>query len=109
MNAEELDRAIAALEKVAKEFSAEGLTPAQRAFHEVDLQMQAQVLAQYYRCARGLHQAFQDRSALKEADEALSRLLEIRKRAEQPPFENWYRGDKKENLPELLKRIRGLK
>ena len=43
-----------------------------------------------------------DKAYLRPAAEHLQRYLEARKRMEQPPFENWYRGDDKMNIPGLL-------
>ena len=49
-----------------------------------------------------------DKAYLRPAAEHLQRYLEARKRMEQPPFENWYRGDDKMNIPKLYEDIQAV-
>ena len=46
------------------------------------------------------------KAALRHGVFALEKLLEDRRKAEHPPFENWYRGDTKMNLPRCLEKTR---
>jgi len=50
--------------------------------------------------------SLEDRSHLPAACKELEALLATRKEAETGRWQNWYRGDKKENLPALLARTR---
>jgi len=66
------------------------------------------MLRQYYACLRELALALEDRSRLAAACKELEALLAIRSEAQAGRWVNWYRGDKKENLPALLERTRAL-
>ena len=46
---------------------------------------------------------------LSEAEAALQRFLEVRKAAETCKWKNWFRGDKKVNVPALLERTKEAK
>lgn len=56
------------------------------------------------RLAAGDRKAAAD--ALRHGVFALEKLLEDRRKAEHPPFENWYRGDTKMNMPGALENTR---
>jgi hypothetical protein len=101
--------AVARLDQVIAEFPADRIPPPQREFYTANLLVQAQLLRGLYECTRQLELALDDRNHLAQAEAALADALKARERAALGSWANWYRGDKKENLPALLARIRTLK
>ena len=89
--------------------------PAGRPFFRDLMLVQEEIMLGLYHWALGCGRARQalaagDRNgakaALRHGVFALEKLLEDRRKAEHPPFENWYRGDTKMNLPRCLEKTR---
>ena len=103
-----LQNAIARLDRVIRDYPGERLTPGERNFFDVNLLLQARVLRGLYQYLDELLQGIQDRSHLAAAEKALAETIAARRRAEQGQWVNWFRGDKKMNLPRWLEETRTL-
>jgi len=102
----QLAESIERLDSLAARYPAGKLTPAQRAFHDVHLLTQTRMWREVYAFYLAVIEAEDDPARLKDAEAALERLLEVRKAAAEGKWENWYRGDKKVNVLELLEKTR---
>ncbi len=100
-----LDEAIAGFDRIVQRFDALGLTEAGRGFYEVNLRLQSIVMREYCRCVQAMRRALVDRSALAEAEAALRVVLDERRIAERGKWRQWYRGDRKENVPRMIDTI----
>jgi len=96
------------LDGVLREYPSDRIPPATRAFYEVNLRVQASMLRHFYAYLRELLLAADDPVHLRAACDELSQLLQCRRAAARNQWADWYRGDKKENLSELLDRTRTL-
>lgn len=100
-----LAESIARLDRVIAEFNPEAVPPPMREFTTVNLLVQARMLRGIYDCMRQLILAAEDPARLADAEAAMEKFLKDRDRAAQGDWAGWYRGDKKENWPEVLKKI----
>ena len=103
---EELPRVIERLDQLAADYPTDKLTPDQRKFYDVHLLMQARLWRELFAFYLAVIEAEEDPARLRDAEAALERFLEIRKPAATGKWENWFRGDKKVNTPELLEKTR---
>jgi hypothetical protein len=99
-----LARAIADLDALVAEYPAEELAAAERAFYDVHFLTQTKMWRELYAFYLALIQTADDPQRLADAEEALQRFLEVREAAARGKWKGWYRGDKKVNVPELLKK-----
>jgi hypothetical protein len=104
--ADSLARSIARLDRLVRSYPAQQIPARQRSFYDFHLRTQAAMLRQYYAYVRELLLSFDDRKHLGSAAAELERLLQVRQPAAAGKWADWYRGDKKENLPLLLERTR---
>ncbi len=100
----QLAESIERLDALSARYPAERLTPAQRQFHDVHLLTQSRLWRELYAFYLAVIEAQSDPSRLGDAEAALERCLDVRQVAATGKWENWYRGDKKVNVPELLKK-----
>ena len=98
--------AIAALDDLIENYPADELSDRERPFYDIHLLTQAKQWRELYAFYRAIIQAEHEPSQLADAEAALERFLTVREAAAQGKWENWFRGDKKVNTPELLKRVR---
>jgi len=103
-----LGASIARLDRLAAAYPAQAIPADQRAFYDVHLRIQAAMLRQYYAYLRELLLSFDDRQHVHAAALELERLLAVRRPAAVGRWADWYRGDKKENLPALLEKTRSI-
>ena len=106
---EVLSKSIAGLDDVAARYPADQLTPDQRAFYDVNLLSQAKQLREVYAYLCALLQSTADPAHLPDAEAALFRLLDDRTVAARGKWADWYRGDKKVNVPHWLAKTRELR
>jgi glycosyl hydrolase family 115 (putative glucuronidase)/glycosyl hydrolase family 20 len=100
--ADSIDR----LDALAARYPAHELTSLQRPFYDVHLLTQTKMWRDLYAFYLAVIEAQEDPGTLKDAEQALERFLQIRKAAESGKWKNWYRGDKKVNVPEFLNKTR---
>ncbi|MDZ4200034.1 MAG: glycosyl hydrolase 115 family protein, partial [Kiritimatiellia bacterium] len=77
-------------------------------FHRIHLGLQSALMAELYRlnvCALRCRDGLKDAS---DAVRSLQHILELRKKAEEGRWKNWYRGDRKANWKEMLNRLQKL-
>ncbi len=103
---EELPRVVERLDQLAADYPADKLTPGERKFYDVHLLMQARLWRELYAFYLAVIEAEEEPTRLRDAESALERFLEIRKPAATGKWENWFRGDKKVNTPELMEKTR---
>lgn len=106
---EEFDKAIAKLDRVIGQYPASKIPPRMRDFYDVHLLTQARMWRALYSCLRCLKLAHQQPARISDAVDAMETFVDVRTRAAQGRWENWYRGDKKVNTPRLLERLRTLR
>jgi len=104
-----LTEAIARLDGVIAGFRADAAPPQRRGFYVANLLVQARILRGLYAYLRELALALDDPRRLADAEAALEGVIRDRSLAAQGLWENWYRGDRKMNLPALLDRTRALR
>lgn len=102
----QLADSIQRLDALAARYPADKLTSLQRPFYDVHLLTQTRMWRELYAFYLAVIEAEENPARLKDAEAALERLLEIRKAAEAGKWKNWYRGDKKVNVPDFLERTR---
>ena len=100
----QLADSIQRLDTLAERYPSDCLTPTQRPFYDIHLLTQARMWREAYAFYLAVIEAEEEPERLKDAAAALERLLEVRKAAATGKWQNWYRGDKKVNVPEFLKR-----
>lgn len=109
---EKLRDSIDKLDRVIQDYPADQLTAAEREFYDVNLLTQARTLRGLYAYAYNLLLARRDpaqaAARLADAEKALAGAIAQRRRAEQGKWANWFRGDKKMNLPGWLEETRKL-
>ena len=105
----QLTDAITSLDTLIADYPAEKLTVGQRAFHDVHLLTQAKMLREIYAFYLALIQTQDDPNQLTQAEAALQQVLAVREDAVKGKWTNWYRGDKKVNVPAFLERTRAAK
>lgn len=103
---EALTASIARLDRVVNSYPSQKIRPEERPFYDFHLRTQAAMLRHYYAYLRELLLSFDDRRHLRSAAEELQQLIRVREPAATGKWTNWYRGDKKENLPLLLEKTR---
>jgi hypothetical protein len=101
-----LGRAVGELDAVIADFDRADVPTGERPFYAANLKVQAAILRGMYETLRQLALASADPARLAHAEAALAGLLDARREAEAGQWANWYRGDKKENLPALLARLK---
>lgn len=102
-----LDASIIRLRQVVEQYPPENEIPTERrSLYDYNLRNQASMLVYYYACLRDLLQRSQNDNHLHVAGDEIESLLTVRQAEANGRWEDWYRGDKKENIPELLQRIR---
>jgi hypothetical protein len=99
----QLADAIASLDALVADYPAGELTARQRAFYDVHFLTQARMMRELYAFYLALIRAADDPSHLADAQTALQRFLAVRENVAQGKWAGWYRGDKKVNVPALLK------
>ncbi|TWU33257.1 hypothetical protein Poly41_50090 [Novipirellula artificiosorum] len=104
----QLGDAIERIGTLIDNYPASELTRRERAFHDIHFLMQARLWRELYRYHAAMIQAQDDPIAFTEAAKALEQFLSIRQQAAEGKWHNWYRGDKKVNVPSLLKRTKEL-
>jgi hypothetical protein len=102
----QLAESIKRLDALAARYPAEALSPAQREFYDIHLLTQAKMWRELYAFYLAVIEAEGEPNRLKDAEAALERFLDVRKPAATGKWENWFRGDKKVNTPELLEKTR---
>jgi hypothetical protein len=100
--------AIARLDRLLAAYPTEKIPADRRAFYDFHFRVQAAMLRQYYAYLRELLRSLDDRQHLHAAAQELERLLAVRQPAAVGRWADWYRGDKKENLPALLETTRSI-
>lgn len=108
-----LQDSIARLDRVIQNYPADQLSAAEREFYDAHLLTQARTLrglyAYTYHMLLAVRHPANANAELAEAEKALAGVIEQRKLAEQGKWTNWFRGDKKMNLPGWLEETRKLK
>lgn len=102
----QLPRVIERLDKLVANYPADKVTPRERKFYDMHLLMQAKLRRELYAFYLAVIEAEENPARLRDAEAALERFLEIRKPAATGKWENWFRGDKKVNTPDLLEKTR---
>lgn len=104
--AQAIDNSVLRLNNVVRGYPPVGRVPAEwRPLYAYNLRNQAAMLARYYGAACALLKPGDDSTRLHSAETELQQLLEIRKEGASGQWENWYRGDTKEDIPALLEKI----
>ena len=106
---EAFDEAIAKLDRVIADYPADAIPPRMRDFYDVHLLTQARMWRALLQAVRALKLAPDDPARINDAETALEEFLEVRQRAAQGRWENWYRGDKKVNTLEILHLLQSLR
>ncbi len=96
------------LDGLAAEGYPAGLSARERMLHDMQITAQAAILGGLYKCLTALMESPNNPPALQEACAALDEAMALRKCAEQGEWKGWYRGDIKENLPQLREQIAAL-
>ncbi|MHB8902046.1 MAG: glycosyl hydrolase 115 family protein, partial [Thermoguttaceae bacterium] len=102
----QLRGAIERLEGLISRYPTDKLTGGERRFYDTHLLGQAKMWRQLDVFYLALIEAHNDPGRLSDAEAALEGLLEMRGAAATGKWENWYRGDKKVNVPDLLEKTR---
>jgi hypothetical protein len=100
---QQLTDAMARLDALIAAYPADQLSAAERPFYDIHLRMQAKLWRELYVFYLSVIRAEENSAQLAEAAEALERFLDERKAAEGGKWANWFRGDKKVNVPAFLK------
>lgn len=98
----QLADSIKRLDALAARYPADQLSSSRRPFHDIHLLTQARMWRELYAFYLAVIEAGEAPEKLKDAEQALERFMEVRKAAAVGKWENWYRGDKKVNVPEFL-------
>ena len=102
----QLADAIASLDTLVANYPAGELSDNQQAFYDVHFLTQAKMWRELYAFYLALIQTPDDPKHLADAEAALERFLTVREDAATGKWTGWYRGDKKVNVPEFVKKTR---
>ncbi len=80
----------------------------QRTFYDANLRVQSRIMAGLYQCAAELIASLDNRAGVAAAAAAIAGVLHDRNDAARGRWKNWYRGDRKMNLPRLLQELKTL-
>jgi hypothetical protein len=103
------DAAIAQLDRIIDEYPTREIPLRMKSFYDVHLLTQARMWRALLQCIRALKLAHGEPGHLAEAQEALEAFLTVRNRAARGHWENWYRGDKKVDVPGILRLIQSIR
>ena len=105
----QLADSIKRLDALAERYPTDEIAPTQRAFYDVHLLTQTRLWRELYAFYLAVIEAEETPDRLSDAEQALERFLEVRKAAATGKWQNWYRGDKKVNVPEFLEKTKAAK
>jgi hypothetical protein len=106
---EQLPAAIAELDALIAGYPAGDLTARERAFFDVHFLTQAKMLRELYTFYLALIEVPDTPGRIADAESALQAFLAVRKGAAAGKWADWYRGDKKVNVPALLEKTRAVR
>lgn len=102
----QLRESVERLDQLVRDFDAVTLDPREAAFHRIYLRVNARLQREMQAFYLALLESSAQPAKLADAEAALERFLEIRKEAATGKWENWFRGDKKVNVPRFLEETR---